>query len=364
MPGNEKQRRRRNSGVSEALRERCGKLLAERIRIRLCKGAYKEPPSIAFERKDDVDANYVRLMKVLNEEWCLSRPRNPTTERSSGKRKPLPFAKTFPAILSSFRCYTAFAAICSSKLVRDGWRFRVYIPFGTEWYPYFMRAPGRAPGKRALHREKSCCDLRPEVPSHSTSGPILGWPAFASHHEVKYPTPPELIDAFSAFVGPEIEDEQIDLTRAALVIARTEYPSSTSKPMPAGSNELGERVGARIADLRPPPHTIAALNHVLFEEAGLRGNCNDYYDPRNSFLNDVLDRGLGIPITLSVVYWKSPAASDSPWLESECPDISCLTLRRRARNSDRLLQPWGYCYRAGLPAPVGRNLLGRTVATS
>jgi regulator of sirC expression with transglutaminase-like and TPR domain len=40
----------------------------------------------------------------------------------------------------------------------------------------------------------------------------------------------------------------------------------------------------------------------LFEEAGLRGNCNDYYDPRNSFLNDVLDRGLGIPITLSVVY--------------------------------------------------------------
>ena len=48
--------------------------------------------------------------------------------------------------------------------------------------------------------------------------------------------------------------------------------------------------------------TIATLNRVLFEEEGLRGNRDDYYDPRNSFLNDVLDRKLGIPITLSVVY--------------------------------------------------------------
>jgi regulator of sirC expression with transglutaminase-like and TPR domain len=48
--------------------------------------------------------------------------------------------------------------------------------------------------------------------------------------------------------------------------------------------------------------TISAINHVLFEEVGLRGNRDDYYDPRNSFLNDVLDRGLGIPITLSIVY--------------------------------------------------------------
>jgi regulator of sirC expression with transglutaminase-like and TPR domain len=118
---------------------------------------------------------------------------------------------------------------------------------------------------------------------------------------VKYTTPPELIDAFGAFVGPEVEDEKIDLTRAALVIARTEYPNFDIEAYAGRIDELGERVGARIADLRPP-HTIAALNHVLFEEAGLRGNSSDYYDPRNSFLNDVLDRGLGIPITLSVVY--------------------------------------------------------------
>src|SRR6202007_3458362 len=46
----------------------------------------------------------------------------------------------------------------------------------------------------------------------------------------------------------------------------------------------------------------SALNHVIFEEGHLRGNREDYYDPRNSFLNDVLDRGLGIPITLSIIY--------------------------------------------------------------
>jgi regulator of sirC expression with transglutaminase-like and TPR domain len=118
---------------------------------------------------------------------------------------------------------------------------------------------------------------------------------------VKYTAPSELIDAFDAFVGPNLEDEKIDLTRAALVIARTEYPRFDIEAYAGRMDELGERVGARIADLRAP-HTIAALNHVLFDEAGLRGNCNDYYDPRNSFLNDVLDRGLGIPITLSVVY--------------------------------------------------------------
>src|SRR3989441_8735346 len=102
-------------------------------------------------------------------------------------------------------------------------------------------------------------------------------------------------------VGPGLEDEEIDLTRAALLIARTEYPHFNIEPYAARIDELGERVAAQAADLQAN-RTIAALNHVLFDEVGLRGNCDDYYDPRNSFLNDVLDRGLGIPITLSVVY--------------------------------------------------------------
>jgi regulator of sirC expression with transglutaminase-like and TPR domain len=63
---------------------------------------------------------------------------------------------------------------------------------------------------------------------------------------------------------------------------------------------------ARRASLLAPDldaqRTLAALNKVVFEQANLRGNRDDYYDPRNSFLNDVLDRGLGIPITLSIIY--------------------------------------------------------------
>ena len=66
------------------------------------------------------------------------------------------------------------------------------------------------------------------------------------------------------------------------------------------------------------------LNRVLFEEEGLRGNRDDYYDPRNSFLNDVLDRKLGIPITLSVVYMEvARRVSDFPWPVLPCRDTFC-----------------------------------------
>ena len=116
-----------------------------------------------------------------------------------------------------------------------------------------------------------------------------------------YTAPPELVDTFAVFVGPDVEDERIDLIRAALVIARTEYPSLDIEAYADRITELARRVAGSVPDLHPQP-TLAALNHVLFEEVKLRGNREDYYDPRNSFLNDVLDRGLGIPITLAIVY--------------------------------------------------------------
>jgi regulator of sirC expression with transglutaminase-like and TPR domain len=118
---------------------------------------------------------------------------------------------------------------------------------------------------------------------------------------VHYTTPSRLIETLSIFVGPEVEDEKIDLIRAALVIARTEYPDLDIEAYAARMEELARRVAAQASDLNPQ-RTLAALNRVLFEEVQLRGNREDYYDPRNSFLNDVLDRGLGIPITLSIVY--------------------------------------------------------------
>ncbi len=118
---------------------------------------------------------------------------------------------------------------------------------------------------------------------------------------MQYTVSPELIETFSVFVAPEIEDEKIDLIRASLVIARTEYPHLEIEVYAARMEQLARRVAALVPE--PDPRlAIAALNRVLFEETSLRGNREDYYDPRNSFLNDVLDRGLGIPITLSIVY--------------------------------------------------------------
>lgn len=111
----------------------------------------------------------------------------------------------------------------------------------------------------------------------------------------------KLVDTFSVFVHPDIEDEKIDLIRAALVIARGEYPNLDIEEYASRIEKLARRVAACSADM-DERNTISSLNRVLFEETGLRGNRDDYYDPRNSFLNDVLDRGLGIPITLAMIY--------------------------------------------------------------
>ncbi len=113
---------------------------------------------------------------------------------------------------------------------------------------------------------------------------------------------PTLPESFAALVGPEVEDERIDLLQAALTISRTEYPDLDFKPYVTRIEQLSRRVAARVDDIGDPAQNVAALNHVLFEEEKFRGNKEDYYDPRNSFLNDVLDRKLGIPITLAVVY--------------------------------------------------------------
>ncbi|HXZ29078.1 MAG TPA: transglutaminase-like domain-containing protein [Terriglobales bacterium] len=111
-----------------------------------------------------------------------------------------------------------------------------------------------------------------------------------------------LAGALAALVGPEIDDERIELARAALTIARTQYPELEAERYLDRLAELAARVAARLPEDAEPAPTIAALNTVLFDEEGFRGNEADYYDPRNSFLNEVLDRKLGIPISLAVVY--------------------------------------------------------------
>ncbi len=111
-----------------------------------------------------------------------------------------------------------------------------------------------------------------------------------------------VLAGFAALVGPAHEDASIDLAAAALAIARTEYPSLDAPYYLGRLEALAQRVRSRMRSNPTARETIALLNRVLFDEDGLRGNLDDYYDPRNSFLNDVLDRKLGIPITLSVVY--------------------------------------------------------------
>jgi len=104
----------------------------------------------------------------------------------------------------------------------------------------------------------------------------------------------------------------IDLFSACLHIAAEEYGSLDTENYSAKADELAGMVKDRLPT--DPSHYdyLHALNEVLFEIAGLRGNNENYYDPRNSFLNEVMDRGLGIPITLSVIYMEVGARSGLP----------------------------------------------------
>ena len=111
-----------------------------------------------------------------------------------------------------------------------------------------------------------------------------------------------MLASFAELVAPSNDDASIDIAAAALAIARSEYPLLDVSYYEHRLEALAQRVHSRIRNNPTARETITLLNRVLFDEEGLRGNRDDYYDPRNSFLNDVLDRKLGIPITLSVVY--------------------------------------------------------------
>jgi len=125
------------------------RLLKRGIRIRLCKGAYKEPPEIAFPLKSDVDANYVKLMKRM------------ATYSNNGTGVFCGIATHDEAIVEAMRAFvreqhvpkTAFEfqmlygvrRDLQRRLAAEGFEVRVYIPFGPEWYPYFMRRLAERP---------------------------------------------------------------------------------------------------------------------------------------------------------------------------------------------------------------------------
>jgi regulator of sirC expression with transglutaminase-like and TPR domain len=100
----------------------------------------------------------------------------------------------------------------------------------------------------------------------------------------------------------ERPDQQIDLARAALEIARDDYPELDVASYLRRIEDIAGAVSRRLIGPGDVYGTVAALNYVLFRDQGFRGNRENYYDPKNSFLNEVIERKTGIPITLSVLY--------------------------------------------------------------
>jgi proline dehydrogenase len=119
-------------------------LLAEKIRIRLCKGAYKEAEDIAFQKKSEVDANYVKLMKILMKSGVYHGLAT-HDENIINQAKAFATAERISRDAFEFQMLYGIRRDLQQRLIHDGWRIRVYIPFGTEWYPYFMRRLAERP---------------------------------------------------------------------------------------------------------------------------------------------------------------------------------------------------------------------------
>jgi proline dehydrogenase len=119
-------------------------LLADGIRVRLCKGAYKEPPEVAFPRKPDVDKNFVKLSNLL-----LDSPLHHAlaTHDDAMIQAAKSYARQNKIDPSRFEFQMLYGIKrdLQRALIREGYNVRVYLPFGTDWYPYFMRRLAERP---------------------------------------------------------------------------------------------------------------------------------------------------------------------------------------------------------------------------
>ena len=123
--------------------------IAIKARVRLCKGAYKEPATVAYPEKADVDANYVRCMHKL-----LSEGNYPALathdDRIIKEAKRYVRANNIGPERFEFQMLYGVRRDLQERLVREGWRVRVYVPFGTQWYPYLMRRLAERPSNIAF----------------------------------------------------------------------------------------------------------------------------------------------------------------------------------------------------------------------
>lgn len=98
------------------------------------------------------------------------------------------------------------------------------------------------------------------------------------------------------------EDARIDLAEACLLIADDAYPDLRVEHYLGEIERMAIRLRSRLPQANGAEERVIALNQFLFDDLGFRGNARDFYDARNSYLNEVIDRRVGIPITLSIVY--------------------------------------------------------------
>lgn len=119
-------------------------LLKMGARIRLCKGAYKEPESVAFPDKGDVDANYVKLMKVLLTSGVYHGIAT-HDEKMIAATKEFASGNGITPDKYEFQMLYGVRRDLQDRLIREGYRMRVYVPYGQYWYPYFMRRLAERP---------------------------------------------------------------------------------------------------------------------------------------------------------------------------------------------------------------------------
>jgi proline dehydrogenase len=120
-----------------------------RCRVRLCKGAYQEPATVAYPDKKDTDANYVRCMKLLMQQGNY--PGLAThDERIIGEALRFAKAERIAPDRFEFQMLYGVRRDLQERLVRQGFRMRVYVPFGTQWYPYLMRRLAERPANMAF----------------------------------------------------------------------------------------------------------------------------------------------------------------------------------------------------------------------
>jgi proline dehydrogenase len=114
------------------------------IRVRLCKGAYLEPPTVAFQRKAEVDRNFIKLMRILLETGVC--PAIAThDEKIIEETKAFARSRNISPDDFEFQMLYGIRRDMQKRLVAEGYRLRLYVPFGRAWYPYFMRRLAERP---------------------------------------------------------------------------------------------------------------------------------------------------------------------------------------------------------------------------